>query len=90
MSCVSRVSVMNAGEEIRVVVGPVHIRRWDNVVHIAKTGAPEHFYVDSTGRVDSHFHLRMVCGQGAKMHIFSRNRFTEEAATCLACVVGGL
>jgi hypothetical protein len=91
MPCVSRVSVMNrGGEELRVYVGPVHIKRWDNVVHIAQTGVPERFYVDAAGRIDSHFHARLVCGRGAKMHLFSRNRFTEEAATCLTCVVGGL
>lgn len=90
MPCVSRVSVMNAArEEIRVAVGPVHIRRWDNVVHIAERGPPEHFYVTTSGRVDSLFGVTMVCGRHAKMYLESRNRFTEDAATCLTCVAGG-
>ncbi len=91
MPCVSRVHVMSfAREEIRAVVGPVHIRRWDNVVHIAEHGAPERFYVDTAGRVDSQFSITAVCGRRAKMHLNSRNRFTEDAATCITCVAGEL
>jgi hypothetical protein len=79
-----------AGEEIRVVDGPVHIKRWDNVVHIVDSGAPAHFYVDTAGRVDSQFSITAVCGRRAKMHLNSRNRFTEDAATCITCVAGEL
>lgn len=90
MPHVSRVYVMTVtGEEIRVVDGPVHIRRWDNVVHIADQGPPARFYVDTAGRVDSQFGVTMVCGRHAKMYLESRNRFTEDAATCIACVAGG-
>jgi hypothetical protein len=91
MPHVSRVHIMNrAREEIRVVDGPVHIRRWDNVVHITERGAPAYFYVDTAGRVDSQFCITAVCGRNAKMHLNSRNRFTEDAATCITCVAGEL
>jgi hypothetical protein len=76
------------GEEIRVVDGPVHIRRWDNIVHIVEQGPPARFYVDTAGRVDSEFIITAVCGRRAKMHIHSSNRFTEDAATCITCVAG--
>ena len=86
---VSRVHVMTAaGVEIRVVDGPVHVRRWDNIVHIAERGAPAYFYVDTAGCVDSQFCITAVCGQRAKLHLNSRNRFTEDAATCITCVAG--
>ncbi len=89
---VSRVSVMDRlmAREIRCDVGVVHVRRWDNVVHIVANRLPPYFYVDQDGRtMGEGFNTTMVCGRHAKMNDSGRNRYTTDAATCLACVAGG-
>lgn len=92
MPSLSRVSVMDPvmGREIRVSTDIVHVRRWDNVVHVVDRGPPAFFYIDPRGAVlGEGFVATMTCGKHAKMYPTSRNRFTTNAATCLVCVVGG-
>lgn len=71
--------------------GEYRIVRWDKVVHIIKTGLPELFSADGAGRMQSSeaISVTMVCGRRAKLYYGGKNRFTTEAPTCLACVVGG-
>ena len=67
--------------------------RWDNVVHIVAAGLPGMIRIDNSGRVIEQvtgegIRVTLICGRHAKLHYTSKNRFTERAATCLACVAG--
>ena len=68
----------------------MNVKRWDDVVHIVKHDDPNWKQVDSTGQhlPDARV-VTMVCGRHAKMMgAYTRNRFTEDAPTCIVCVAG--
>lgn len=68
----------------------MNVRRWDHVVHIVKHDDPNvrQVYANSQPAPNTRI-VTMVCGRRAKMvGDYTRNRFTDDAPTCIVCVAG--
>lgn len=87
---ISRVRVFDArGNVVSSATGAVHVRRWNNVVHIVDSGMSGALQFDTRGVIiGEDLSVAMVCGQRAKINDGGRNRYTTDGATCLTCVVG--
>lgn len=86
-----RIQVVDAftGHAISEHDGEVHIERWDGVIHVVDVGLSPLMSVSPSGHFYGECQVSMICGRSAKLHLSSRNRYTEDAATCLVCVAGG-
>jgi hypothetical protein len=67
----------------------MNVRRWDNMVHIVAEDEPRARQVYGDGRPAPTAHIvTAICGRRAKINEYSRNKLTEDAPTCFACIAG--
>lgn len=68
------------------------LRGRDAIIHVVGVPIAPMIKIRKNGIVvsddDAHI-IVTTCGLRVKMNIGGRNRYTEQAATCLACVAGG-
>ena len=91
MPAVSRVIVMDpfTAKQVDTTEGPLHIRRYDGLVHVVESGAPFLIYAWPDGTVSEPFIAEMFCGVRTKVNQNSRSRYVKEPATCIVCLAGG-
>lgn len=62
------------------------VRRANSVVHVVELLNTTSFSVDAVGRVIAGgTKATMLCGRKAKLYPGGRNRFTQDAPTCIVC-----